>query len=64
MNDQLYAFALRNTLTEIKSACPDVSHTFIFGDDGKLVVQDEEINERTVARAADTIKELHKKQIQ
>jgi len=61
MNDELYAFALRNTLTEIKSACPDVSHTFIFGDDGKILVQDEETNESTVARAAETIKELQKK---
>lgn len=61
MNDELYAFALRNTLTEIRSACPDVSHTFIFRDDGKLVVQDDETDERTATRAAYTFKELHKR---
>src|SRR4030066_1155630 len=61
MNDELYTFALRSTLTEIRSACPDVSHTFLFRDDGKLVVQDEETDEKTATRAANTFKELHKR---
>jgi hypothetical protein len=52
MNDELYAFALRNTLTEIRSACPDVSHTFIFRDDGKLIVRDEDTEEATATRTA------------
>ena len=60
MNDELYSFALRNTLTEIRNACPDVSHTFIFNDDGKLVAQDEETDEETATRAADALKELRK----
>jgi hypothetical protein len=60
MNDELYAFALRNTLTEIRSACPDVSHTFIFRDDGKFIIQDEETDEETATRAANTLEELHK----
>ena len=45
MNDELYTFALRNTLSEIKNTCPDVSHTFIFTDDGQLVAQDEDTDE-------------------
>src|SRR3972149_1416458 len=59
MNNELYAFALRNTLTEIRNACPDVSHTFIFKNDGKLIVHDEDTDEETANRAADALTALH-----
>jgi predicted regulator of Ras-like GTPase activity (Roadblock/LC7/MglB family) len=60
MNNELYAFALRNTLTEIKNACPDVSHTFIFTDDGKLIAQDEDTDEETAIRAAEAFNTISK----
>ena len=60
MNNELYAFALRNTLTEIKNACPDVSHTFIFKDDGKLIAQDEDTDEETAIRAAEAFNTISK----
>ena len=60
MNNELYAFALRNTLTEIKNACPDVSHTFIFRDDGKLIAQDEDTDEETAIRAAEAFNTISK----
>jgi predicted regulator of Ras-like GTPase activity (Roadblock/LC7/MglB family) len=60
MNNELYAFALRNTITEIKNACPDVSHTFIFTDDGKLIAQDEDTDEETATRAAEAFNTISK----
>jgi predicted regulator of Ras-like GTPase activity (Roadblock/LC7/MglB family) len=60
MNNELYTFALRNTLTEIKNACPDVSHTFIFADNGKLIAQDEDTDEETATRAAEAFNTLSK----
>jgi len=46
MNNEVYAFALKNALDEIQNACPDVSNTFIFKD-GKLIAKSEVTNEQT-----------------
>jgi len=47
MNNDVYAFALKSTLDEIQSICPDVSNTFIFKD-GKILAKGETTNEKTV----------------
>jgi hypothetical protein len=49
MNNEVYAFALRNTLNEIKNAVPDVSNTFIFKD-GKILAKDDTTNEENINR--------------
>jgi hypothetical protein len=49
MNNDVYAFALKSTLDEIQSMCPDVSNTFIFKD-GKILAKDETTDEKTVNR--------------
>jgi predicted regulator of Ras-like GTPase activity (Roadblock/LC7/MglB family) len=46
MNNNVYAFALKSTLDEIQSACPDVSNTFIFKD-GKILAKGETTDENT-----------------
>ncbi len=48
MNNEVYTFALKNTLDEIKNACPDVSNTFIFKD-GKILAKDE-TDEETITK--------------
>lgn len=68
MNNDPYAVALKNALTEIKNICPDVSHSFIFAKDGAIVARvsetDEETTEKTirsfqsVAEKADSIGSL------
>jgi hypothetical protein len=50
MSNEVYAFALKNTLNEIKAACPDVSNTFIFKD-SKIVAKDEGTDKETATRA-------------
>lgn len=49
MSNEVYAFALKNTLDGIKNACPDISSTFIFKDK-ELVAKDEDTNEKTINR--------------
>ena len=68
MNEDPYAVALKNALTEIKNICPDVSRSFIFAKDGTIVAGDSETDEKTmekmihsfqsVAEKADTIGSL------
>jgi hypothetical protein len=48
MNEEVYAFILRNTLNEIKIACPDVSHAFVFKEDGKILARDDDTDEGTL----------------
>jgi hypothetical protein len=47
MNNDVYSFALKSTLDEIQSICPDVSNTFIFKD-GKILAKGENTSEKTV----------------
>jgi len=47
MSNEVYAFALKNTLNEIKNACPDVSNTFIFKDN-KLIAKDETTTDENI----------------
>ncbi len=61
MNDDLLAFALKNTVDEIKNACPDVSNTFIFRNNGSILAKDDDLDEETVNRTADIFKTVAKK---
>ena len=47
MENEVYAFALKNTLQEIQNACPEVTSNFIFKD-GKILAK----NENTEKEAA------------
>jgi hypothetical protein len=60
MSDELQAFALKTALTEIKNACPDVSNTFIFAVNGKLLATDDTTNEETAKRATKALNALSK----
>jgi len=51
MSRDVYATALKSTLTEIKKMCPDINYSFIFGKDGAIIAGDEEpdaLMEKTV----------------
>jgi predicted regulator of Ras-like GTPase activity (Roadblock/LC7/MglB family) len=43
MSEEVYATALKNTLTEIKNISPNVKHSFIFTEDGTIVAKDEDV---------------------
>jgi predicted regulator of Ras-like GTPase activity (Roadblock/LC7/MglB family) len=50
MSKNAYADALKNTLTEIKKICPDVSCSFIFTKDGMVVAGDSETAKETIEK--------------
>jgi len=69
MSNEVYAFALKSTLEEIKNACPDVASNFIFKD-GKVIAKDKDTEEETAIKTitafdalterADTIGDVEK----
>lgn len=61
MNNEIYAFALKNTLNEIQKICPDVTNTFIFGEDGEIVAVDEKTPEKTTVRIIDAFDSIIEK---
>jgi hypothetical protein len=52
MNNNVYSFALKNTLDEIQGVCPDVFHIFIFKD-GEILAKGETTDEKAVNRTID-----------
>ena len=58
MSHEEYAFALKSTLNEIKNVCPDIFHSFIFGEGAIVVTQDDETNQADVIKAANTLNSL------
>jgi len=61
MIDELCAFALKNTLNEIKNACPELSNAFVFGSNAQIIAMDENTDEETAARAAAAFNTLAEK---
>jgi hypothetical protein len=54
MDDQVYSFALKNTLNEIQNICPDIKNSFMFKEDGEIVAKDENTPEKTVVHVIDS----------
>jgi len=61
MNDEVYAFALKNTLTEIQNICPDIKNAFIFKEDGELVAGDANTPEKTIVQVVDAFEGIFEK---
>ena len=47
MNSIIYASALKNTISEIKNICPEVSETFVFKD-SDIIAKDDSISKKTL----------------
>lgn len=61
MSNDLYSFALSNTLNEIPKICGDVKNTFIVKRDGQIVAKDENTPEKTIACVADALQSMLEK---
>jgi len=61
MNDEVYAFALRNTLAEIQNICPDIKNAFIFKEDGEVVAGDANTPEKTIVQVVDAFEGVFEK---
>ena len=61
MNNDPYAVALKNALTEIKKICPDVSRSFIFAKDRVIVSGDAEPDEETMEKTMSSFQSVAEK---
>jgi len=61
MDNEIYAFALKNTLNEIQNICPDITNAFIFGEDGEIIAVDEKTQEKTTVRIIDAFDNIIEK---
>ena len=60
MSNEVYAFALKSTLNEIRNACPDVTSNFIFKD-GKLLAKDKNTEEENTTQTIDAFDAITEK---
>ncbi|MBT0159869.1 hypothetical protein G4O51_07780 [Candidatus Bathyarchaeota archaeon A05DMB-2] len=58
MSNEVYAFALKNTLKEIKNVCPDVTNTFIFEENTKILAKDDETPEKTIRKTIEAFNDI------
>jgi hypothetical protein len=50
MDNEVYSFALKSALEEIRSICPDITHTFMFREDGEIVIGDQNTPEKAMVQ--------------
>ncbi len=53
MDNDVYSFALKTTLSEIRKVCPDVTNAFIFTKDKEIIARDKSTPEKTILRVID-----------
>jgi predicted regulator of Ras-like GTPase activity (Roadblock/LC7/MglB family) len=61
LSNDLYSFALSNTLNEIPKICADVKNTFIVKRDGQIVAKDEKTPEKTIACVTNALQSMLEK---
>jgi len=61
MDSEVYSFAIRNTLNEVRNVCPDITNTFMFREDGEIVSGDEGTPEKTIVRCIDAFDDILEK---
>ena len=54
MDNEVYSFALRNTLNEIQNICPDIKNSFMFKEDGEIVAEDENTPKKVAVHVIDS----------
>jgi len=61
MNEEAYSIAFKNTLTEIKNVCPDITWSFIFTKNGAIYAEDEQSNNPATEKAVHSLQTLVEK---
>lgn len=46
MNNEAYSFALKTTLNEVQNVCPEITHAFIFTENGEVIAGDDPAQEK------------------
>jgi len=61
MDNDVYSFALRNTLNEITNACPDIQSIFLFKEDGDIISGEEKSQEEAAVHTVDALDDVLEK---
>jgi predicted regulator of Ras-like GTPase activity (Roadblock/LC7/MglB family) len=61
MSTETCIAALKNTLDEIKNACPEVSNAFVFRKDKKILAEDENTGETAISNTVDALSALNER---
>jgi len=61
MDNEVYAFALKNTLDEIRKICPDIKNAFVLTKNRELIARDGDTPEKTITRAVNAFEEMLEK---
>jgi len=61
MDNEVYTFALKNALNEIRNVCPDITNTFMFREDGEIIVGDENTPEKTMVHVVNAFDGIFEK---
>jgi hypothetical protein len=58
MSNEACALALKNTLNETRNVCPEISHAFVFRENGEILAEDDNTNEAAVNDAQEPLRAL------
>jgi|YelNatPaOPRAMG01_1025707.scaffolds.fasta_scaffold01102_8 hypothetical protein len=61
MDNDLYFFTLKSALNEIRNACPEITNTFIFKENGEIKIGDETTPEKTMIQVIDAFDDIFDK---
>ena len=61
MDKEVYSFALKNALTEIRGVCPEVECSFLFDRDGTIITKDAKSSEVSVEGFMKSFEEMSEK---
>jgi predicted regulator of Ras-like GTPase activity (Roadblock/LC7/MglB family) len=61
MENDVYSFALRNTLNEITNACPDIKTIFLFKEDGDIISGEDKAQEEAAVHTVDALDDILEK---
>jgi hypothetical protein len=61
MDDEVYSFAFKSALEEIRSVCPDITHALVFREDGEIVVEDPNTPETNMVQMVNAFDGIFKK---
>jgi hypothetical protein len=58
MSAEACTLALKNTLNEIRNVCPEITHAFVFKENGEILAEDEDTTEVTANNAQEAFRVL------
>lgn len=61
MDNEVYTFAVKNTLNEIRNVCPGITGTFMFREDGQIIAGDNTTSEKTMVHVVNSLDAIFEK---